>query len=162
MALIRGLRRIAGDHLDPGERQIELLGGDLRQRRRDPLAELDLAGKDDRGPVGIDAQPSIEHAVVVKAARQFWGLSAGRARGKGEGEDQRTRGLAELPPSESHRGLAHVFPVLSAARNTARMMRPWVPHRHRFCANASRTSAAVGRGLWLSRSFAVMIMPLMQ
>src|SRR6516225_12275924 len=100
MALIRGLRRIAGDHLDLGERQIELLGGDLRERRRDTLAELDFAGKDYRRPVGIDAQPGVEHAVVGQASRQLWRLGAGEARGESEGEDQRTRRLAELSPGQ--------------------------------------------------------------
>jgi len=162
IAFVRGLRRVAGNHLHTGERQIELFGGDLCQRRRDTLTQLDLAGEDDRRSVGVDAQPGIEHALVVQATRQFRRLRAGRARRQGEGEDQRPRGLAELSPGEVHRGLAHVFRVFCAARNTARMMRPWVPHRHRFCANASRTSTVVGCGWRSSSSFAVMIMPLMQ
>ena len=48
----------------------ELFRRDLRQRGEDALAELDLAGEDGGGAVGIDAQPGIEHAVARKAAGQ--------------------------------------------------------------------------------------------
>jgi len=99
---------------------------------------------------------------LLFTSRQFWRLSAGRVRGERKGEDKRASRLAELPPGEIHSGLGHVFPIFCAARSTARMMRPWVPQRHRFCASPSRTSAAVGCGLRSSRSFALMIMPLMQ
>ena len=52
LALIRGLAGIAGNHLEARERQIELLGRDLRERGEDALPQLDLAGEDGRGAVG--------------------------------------------------------------------------------------------------------------
>ena len=61
---------VAGDHLDAVERQVELLGRDLGERGQDALAELDLAGEDGRGAVGVDADPAVELAVVLQAAGQ--------------------------------------------------------------------------------------------
>ena len=57
--------------MDAPERQIELLGRDLGERRHDALAELDLAGEHGRGAVRIDADPGVEHAVGLQAARQL-------------------------------------------------------------------------------------------
>ncbi len=59
---------VAGDHRDARERQVELFGRDLRERGQDALAELDLAGEDGGGAVGIDAEPGVEHAIVLQAA----------------------------------------------------------------------------------------------
>ena len=56
------------------KRQVELFRRDLRQRRDDALAELDLAGEDRRVAVGVDADPGVEHAVVIEAAGQPCGL----------------------------------------------------------------------------------------
>ena len=52
------------------QRQIEFLGRDLPERGQDALPELDLAGEDGGGAVGVDADPGVEHAVVVEAAGQ--------------------------------------------------------------------------------------------
>src|SRR6266404_575351 len=68
--LVRGPAGVAGDHVDAPERQIELLGRDLGERRQDTLPELDLAGGHGRAAVRVDADPGIEHAVGLQAARK--------------------------------------------------------------------------------------------
>ena len=68
LSLVRRLTGIAGDHLDAGQRQIELFGCDLRERGEDALPQLDLAGEDGRGAVGIDADPTVEPAIVLQTA----------------------------------------------------------------------------------------------
>jgi hypothetical protein len=105
-AFVWRARGVAGNHLDAGSRQVELLGGDLLQRGEDALPQLDLAG--DRGrAVGVDAQPGVEHAIVGEASQlacrlagEDCRLTGGEARGEREGEDERARPLTELPPSQ--------------------------------------------------------------
>ena len=61
-----GVRPVSPETMrDARERQVELLGRDLRERGEDALPEFDLAGEHGRGAVGVDAQPGVEHAVVV-------------------------------------------------------------------------------------------------
>src|SRR5581483_10684259 len=45
-------------HADALEADVELVGGDLRQRSDDPLADLDLAGAHLDEPARIEAQPA--------------------------------------------------------------------------------------------------------
>lgn len=54
-----------------GERQVELFGRDLGERRGDALSELDLAREDGRDTLRVDADPSVEHAVLRQAAQQW-------------------------------------------------------------------------------------------
>src|SRR5262249_6777580 len=72
---------ISRNHGHMRERHVELLGGDLGERRDDALAELDLAGEDSDPAVGADAQPGIEHPVGFEAARQPRLILGGRERG---------------------------------------------------------------------------------
>ena len=69
-AFVRRLAGVARDHLELGDRQIEFFGGDLRERGQDALPEFDLAGEHGRCVVWIDAEPRIQEAVAVEAARQ--------------------------------------------------------------------------------------------
>ena len=68
-ALVGRPGRVAGHHLDPAVVDVELVGGDLGERGRDALAELDLAGEHRHRPVRVDAQPRRQHAVAVEASR---------------------------------------------------------------------------------------------
>src|SRR5439155_20439999 len=62
-----GCRALVGavggvDRSDPNviERDVELVGNDLCERRVDTLAQLDLAGQDGDRAVSFDMQPRIE------------------------------------------------------------------------------------------------------
>ena len=68
--LVGGNRGISGHHDDALKRDIELLGGDLRDRRDRTLAKLDLAGEDRHGVARIDAHPALEARVRLKVCRQ--------------------------------------------------------------------------------------------
>src|SRR5881397_3545277 len=57
LTLVRGARGVAADDLDALEVHVQLVGGDLRQRGADALAQLDLAGEDRHGAVRVDAKP---------------------------------------------------------------------------------------------------------
>src|SRR6185436_9907464 len=142
---------------------IELLGSDLGERRHDALPEFDLAGEHRDAAVGIDAQPGIQRAVGLQAAREprrvlpepdFWH--------EAEREDDATDGGDEVAARQARSVHGQTFPFCCAARRTARMIRLWVPQRQRLLTSAARTSASRGCGLRLSRSAAAMIMPLMQ
>src|SRR5262249_39316854 len=126
------------------------------------LAELDLAGEHDGGAIGIDAQPGIEHAISLQAAGQPCCLLRQAGLSQRERNHNRAEAGAELPPCEHWSVHGQPLPLSWAARNTARMMRPWVPQRQRLPASAARTSSSLG-GVVRSRSgLADMIMPLMQ
>ena len=161
MALVRRLARVARDHLDPGQRQIEFFGHDLRERGEDALPQLHLAGENGRAAIGIDADPSVEPAIVLQTSGQSL-LPARKLGLEREADDDRTESGGELAATENGSVHAYVLPLACAARSTARMMRAWVPQRQRLSASAARTSASLGRGLRSSSSFADMIMPLMQ
>ena len=85
------------------ERQVEFLGGDLRQRGDDALTEFHLAGAHRRAAIGRDADPGIEHAVAVEATRQGgWLLAQDQFRSKREGDHDAaktcTKAGGELAP----------------------------------------------------------------
>ena len=92
---------VAGDHVDARERQIELLGGDLRERGQDALPELDLAGEHGGVAVGVDAQPGIEHAVGLQAAGQPRRLPAPSSDVRSE--DERRARCRRAPAVKSRR-----------------------------------------------------------
>ena len=54
-SLIGRIRRVAQNQFDGGEGEVELLGDDLRQRRADAGAEIDMAAKGDDAAFGGDA-----------------------------------------------------------------------------------------------------------
>jgi len=74
--------------MDARERQIELLGRDLGERRHDALPELDLAGEHGRAAVRIDADPGVEHPVGLQAARKRRLLGERDFRVEREGDHQ--------------------------------------------------------------------------
>ena len=91
LALVRRLAGIAGNHRDAGERQIELLGRDLRERGENALPQLDLAGEDGGGAVGVDADPAVELAIVLQTAGKPF-LPNGGHRIEREGDDDARQG----------------------------------------------------------------------
>src|SRR5262249_51415507 len=109
----------------------------------------------------IDADPSIEPAVVLQASGQSF-LSSRKLRMERERNDNGAESGDKFPTIESGTVHVRVLPLACAARSTARTMRLWVPQRQRLPASAVRTSRSLGRGLRSSSSFADMIMPLMQ
>ena len=107
------------------ERQVELFGGDLRERGQDALAELDLAGEYRGGAVGVDAEPRIEHAVGVQAAGQrrrgAWREQLGRIEREGEHDAaQPLRKSTALRHGSVH---GQVLPISRPARITAPTIR---------------------------------------
>ena len=58
--------------------------------------------------------------------------------------------------------LEETLPVLRDARNIAWRIRSWVPHRHRFPANACCASSRVTSGLRASNAAPVITIPVMQ
>ena len=62
------------DHADAVQPHAEPVRGDLRERRGDPLAELDLAGPHGDRPVALHAHPRVQRAGWSRATR------AGRSR----------------------------------------------------------------------------------
>ena len=155
LTLVRRTRGVAVDDVDPLEVDVELVGGDLGQCGADALAQLDLAGEDRHGAVGIDPQPGVETAVAVEAARQRRGFSAHAARSEREG-DHEAAGCEELAARRPHGRIS------AAAFCTARTMRLCEAQRQRWPLRAARTSRSLGFGLRSSRALAAMTMPLPQ
>ena len=181
---------VALHHLHLRQRHRQLLGGDLRHRRANAGAEVDLARIDGDPAVGADRQ---EAADLVErdglGRRAGAGGGRGRAcrlrRGSGRGEagadadEQRAAGLQHAAPggvdaggqecvgrsvggARGEGGVVVLHAIFSAARCTARTMRTWVPQRHRLAASASRICASLGFRLVLSSCAACITMPLMQ
>src|SRR5207249_5056010 len=95
LTLVRSSCGVAVDHLDALEVHVQLVGGDLRQGGADTLAQLDLAGEDRHGAVGLDAQPGVEHAVRLEAARQSV-LAQSQSRSERESDDESSAHLQEV------------------------------------------------------------------
>ena len=158
-SLVRGAAGVAGNHIDPRERQIELFGGDLRERGDDALPQLHLAGEDGRAAVCVDADPGIQLAIAIEATGEpLLFLCGDRIEREREHDSAETLGEIAAIDGDGH----HVLPISLAARSTARTIRLCVPQRQRFAASAWRTSFSVGFGLRSSSALALMIMPLTQ
>ena len=116
-----------------------------------------------QAPHCANPQPAIELAIGLQAAGQPRRLlSGGVSRIERESDHDRAEPGGELAAIESGSDHGQVLPLAWAARNTALMMRLWVPQRQRLPSSAVRTSCSLGRGLRSRSSFADMIMPLMQ
>ena len=113
-------------------------------------------------PSAIDADPGVEHAVVLQAAGQPGCSAPARASDRARRRRRCAEAGGEVAARENGSVHRQVLPFAWAARSTARMIRLCVPQRQRLPASAARTSASLGRGLRSSSSFADMIMPLVQ
>src|SRR5262249_54955808 len=114
--LVLAERRVAHQHEDAREADVELLGDHLRERRLHAGAELHLAAEHRDLPVRADGEPGVE-LLELRILR----LRESDFR-KAERYDERARALQEFPAVEVH----------AAAFRTARNMRMWVPQRHRL------------------------------
>ena len=112
------------------ERHVQLLGGDLRQRGDDALAELHLAR-----PRGAPCGP-VRSGSSCPCRRLFR-------------IDERQRVAHATRPSRS----------MAAAFSTARRMRGCAPQRQRCLSSAATISARVGVGLRSSSALALIMMP---
>src|SRR5262249_59871329 len=100
-------------------------------------------------------------AVAFGAPGKGGGLLAGGKPGsEREGAHDTANAGGEIPPRDMC--VHQILPVAWLALSTARMMRPWVPQRHRLSASPSRTCASVGGGVLWSSGVAELIMPWMQ
>src|SRR5690606_25140 len=154
------------------ERKIELLGGDLRQRRRRALAELDVADIERRGVVGMDREPGVDELGVRRSGGRAAGgrlcTSRDRQVADRETDDERAAGLEERAPADraervaarAHSRSSEAAPIARAARLIALTMRGYVPQRQRCPFIAARISASLGSGFPSSSSAALMIIPL--
>jgi hypothetical protein len=66
-AFVRCSPRIGCDHHDARRGNFQLLGGDLQQRRCDPLSEFGFAGEDRDAAVALDPDPGIEPGRLSQA-----------------------------------------------------------------------------------------------
>ena len=68
---------VSENDLHVRDRDIELVGDDLRERGANPLAEVDLSRKRDHGSISLDADPLLEPLGVTTVPHQdedaaFW------------------------------------------------------------------------------------------
>ena len=68
-AFVWAARGIGADHINPRQRHIQFLGGDLRQRRGDALPQLDLAAENSDAPGWLNTQPVVQLRVCQKRGR---------------------------------------------------------------------------------------------
>ncbi len=129
LPLIRRLLRVARQHRDTREVDVQLLGRDLRQRGDVALAQLHLAHRQAHGAVGLETQPLLHPPVGQDALRQGVAHRAAPAR------------------------------IIAAALATARRMRGCAPQRHRWLSSAAAISARLGSALRSSNALASMMMP---
>ncbi len=132
--LIRRQRRVAQHHAHGAERQIQLFGNDLRQRRLDAGAKIHMAVE--AGGAAVCCKMQIDGAAIGPVL----------VNDKGRGG-----GAHDAPPRMS-----------SAARSIEAMISRWVPQRHRLWRRAARISSREGEGLSARRAVAVITMPLRQ
>ena len=85
VAFVGGARGVRRHDRQPGKIGIQLLGGDLQQRRLDALPELGLAGEHGDGAIGIDANPGIEKRRLLETARKWRRRSGLRRRSRRSG-----------------------------------------------------------------------------
>ena len=79
-ALIGRQRGVALDELDLVDPDAELLGGDLRERNAQALAEIDLAGKDRDRAVAVDRKESVDLLRVERSRGGSGGALRARRR----------------------------------------------------------------------------------
>ena len=75
--LVGTMGGVARQHGDAIERHVELVGRDLADGGDDALPDLDLAGGDAHGAVGLEADPAVEARILDQAGRQDGRAHAG-------------------------------------------------------------------------------------
>ena len=138
VALIGAEMSCRRGHPDAGHVDIQLLGGDLSERREHALAQLDLAGTDFDDTVSPLYAVTDDPQPVTEA-----GIGRERRRQSSHGHEAAVR-------------------ISAAAFNTARTTRLCAPQRHRLPSSAVRTSDSDGSGFVASRLAALTTIPDMQ
>src|SRR5712691_2498819 len=145
------------DDVDALEIDVQLVGGDLRQRGADALSQLDLAREDRHLARRLDDNPGVQPPVRVEAPRQArLVVPECPLRSECPPDDERAAGLDEVATGGAHDRISF------AARCTARTMRLCEAHRHRWPLSACLTSWLVGLGFRSSSALAAITMPLPQ
>ena len=133
---------------------VQLLGDDLRQRRSDARAEIDVAAEGRHLAGSRDDDERFER-LRLRAVH-------GRAGALGTDDGERSWLLQIVRATEPLR-LEHRHARASVAASlTAATISTCAPQRQRLKRSASRISASVGSGLASISARAVMIMPLRQ
>ncbi len=165
-ALIGRHRGVAHHHRDPRRRHVEFLGDDLRQRRAEAGAEVDVSVQRDDRAVVPDRQ---QHLVAFgRIGRDGGRLPRDRrggrpgSRGHVAQHQQHAARRAEVLARAQARRTAHRDASRSIATSTAATISTWVPQRHRLCDSAAAISAASGLGVSPSNAVVAMIIPFRQ
>jgi hypothetical protein len=123
ISFIRALRRVGCYQADLRRLNVQLFSRHLDECRFDSLTEFGLAGEYGNVAGGIDADPGIQHRIVVEAARQLLLLCSFLSHWPGCGQ-QRKRDQQRTPGKEK---------IASRQRNTG------------FSRNVHRFTSAVAR-----------------
>ena len=153
-ALVRRDGAVAEHHRDPHEGDVQLLGDDLRQRRSDACAEIDMAAEGRHLAGSRDDDERFER-LRIRAVHV-------RAGALGMDDSERSWLLQIVRATEPLRLERRHARAIVAASLTAATISTCAPQRQRLKRSASRISASVGSGLASISARAVMIMPLRQ
>ena len=162
--LIGCQRGTAQHRVHLGQRHVQLVGHQLRQRGANARSQVDMAVQCSDAAVVPHGQQNLDALGRVARDRHRLALD-GRWWGRRLTRDEqhalcRMKISAPLGPFGS---ACHVgWPMRSAANNTAWMISRCVPQRHRLPDNSLRTSASLGLGFRASKAAAIMTMPLRQ
>ncbi|MDT4833035.1 hypothetical protein FQZ97_666200 [compost metagenome] len=169
-ALVGRARGVAEHHAHAGHAEVELFGHDLRQRRADAGAQVDVAVE--RGDAAVVPQREQHLVAFAGVAGDEGGLALrGRRRGRrfahhqqhavgGEEFRARLRQVgAARHAAEASGGAAR---RRTAARCTASRISMCVPQRHRLPESSLRMRASLASGSRASSAAACITMPLRQ
>ena len=154
-ALVRAQARVPVDDRDAPGRHAEFFGGHLRDRDPHARSDVDLAGVDRDGAVGVDGEEAVHFAEIERlpalaGRRRGLGRARQRNRAEREAHHEGAAGLEQIASRDRRRGLRAPFAIASArqggarrrlhrapdARITARRMRVCAPQRQRCPASA--------------------------
>src|SRR5262249_7813905 len=141
-ALVGRERGVPLDHGDAVERNVELLPRHLPERDAPARADVDLAGEERPGAVGMTGEIRTHEMGRHRLAQEAVGVRYGL------GEEP----LRALEPQAHDEGAArrdkvpagdHRAPPVPATLSTERITPAWLPQRQRLPASASRTCSSL-------------------
>ena len=168
---------VAHDDVHGHQRDVQLLGGELGQRRHRALPHLDLADEARDTAVGTDVQVGVQVGGIALAARgkPGWLLPADKRLDREDHEQARRGQLQEAAPVDGldkspagwqldgvvwpdHRAPPAIAMAVAAV-SMACTTRTCAPHRQRWSSICRTMSARVGLGFLSSNAYAPRIMP---
>ena len=162
-SLIGGEHGVALDIFYLVDADTEFLGGDLRDRDAQALAEIDLAAVERDGAVAVHREESVDLLVVEDAGCDCRTLRGSRAQAGERKSDGKRATFEQCAAGEAVLDrCVHGKPLCPAAAITARTTRTWMPQRQRLPSSAARTSSSLGFGVLASSAAADMMIPLVQ